>query len=182
MNKPHTHDAILVLQCQLGDSLAWDTLVAEWHPRMWRFVRGMLGDRSSAEDVLQNIWLRVVRSLILLRAPDKLSGWMYGIARAAVADRLREQYRSPVTHALMEAQDEDDGPQTIEIKDSLRMGLAQLHPGDREVVVLFYLEERSLDEVAEICDIPSGTVKSRLHRARRVIRETLKDEQHEHDQ
>ncbi len=181
MNDRKTQDSILVLECQLGDSRAWDQLVTQWHPQMWRFVWGMLGERLSAEDVLQNIWLRVVRSLILLRDPDKLSGWMYGIARAAVADRLREQYRSPVTHELLETFDEDDGPPAIEISDSLRVGLAQLHPGDREVVVLFYLEEKSLDEVAEICRIPSGTVKSRLHRARRVMHETLKDEQHEHD-
>jgi len=82
-------NAMLVLRCQLGDRAAWEELVRLCHPRLWRFVAGMLTDRASAEDVLQDVWLRVVRSLVRLRDPGKLSAWLYGIARAAIADRLR---------------------------------------------------------------------------------------------
>ncbi|MBC7968275.1 MAG: RNA polymerase sigma factor, partial [Fuerstia sp.] len=152
-----------------------------WHPRLWRFVAGMLTDRASAEDVLQDVWLRVVRSLVRLRDPEKLSAWLYGIARAAIADRLRGQYRRPPSDEVSEIPESDDGIHAVDVDDSLRAGLARLHPDDREVVVLYYLEERSVDEVAEISNIPPGTVKSRLHRARRVIRETLENESDDHE-
>lgn len=175
-------DTLMAIRCQLGDPLAWEELVRRWHPRLWRFVLGMLSDRTSAEDVLQNVWLRVIRSLVRLREPEKLSAWLYGIARSAITDRLREQYRHPPADEVSEVSDSDDSLKAVDVSDSLRAGLAQLHPADREVVVLFYFEERSLDEVAEISRIPSGTVKSRLHRARRVIREALEQESAEHDQ
>ena len=181
MDETGKQNAMLAVQCQLGDRPAWEELVRRWHPRLWRFVAGMLTDRASAEDVLQNVWLRVVRSLVRLREPEKLSAWLYGIARAAVADRLRDQYRRPPADAVGEIPDSDDGLDAVDVADSLRAGLARLHPADREVVVLYYLEERSLDEVAEISNIPSGTVKSRLHRARRVIRETLQNESDDHE-
>jgi RNA polymerase sigma factor (sigma-70 family) len=174
-------DAILAVRCQLADRQAWDELVRRWHPRLWRFVVGMLTDRASAEDVLQNVWLRVIRSLVRLRDPEKLSPWLYGIARAAIADRLREQYRRPTEGEVGEIPDSDSNLNAVDVADSLRAGLKLLHPADREVVVLYYLEERSLEEVAEISNIPPGTVKSRLHRARRVIRENLDKEGVDHE-
>ena len=181
MDESDEQNAMLALRCQLGDRAAWEELVRLWHPRLWRFVAGMLTDRASAEDVLQDVWLRVVRSLVRLRDPGKLSAWLYGIARAAIADRLRGQYRRPPADEVGEIPDSDGGLHDVDVADSLRAGLARLHPADREVVVLYYLEERALDEVAEISNIPPGTVKSRLHRARRVIRETLENESDDHE-
>lgn len=168
-------DSILVVRCQLGDRDAWDLLVRRWHPRLWRFVSGMLLDRPTAEDVNQNIWLRVTRSLVRLRHPESLSAWLYGVARAAIADRLREQYRHPSSDNVVELSEADTGFEMIDNRDLIRSGLAQLQPPDREVVLLYYLHGCSLDEVARCCDIPPGTVKSRLHRARRVLRQTLED-------
>ncbi|CAN5308592.1 sigma-70 family RNA polymerase sigma factor [soil metagenome] len=176
MNGPEKQDSLLAVRCQLGDAQAWEELIRRWQPRLWRFVLGMLTNRASAEDVLQNVWLRVVRSLARLREPERLGAWLYGIARAAVADRLREQYRHPPADEIEDIPDSDGGVDAVDLIDSLQAGLARLHPADREVVVLFYLEERSINEVAEISNIPPGTVKSRLHRARRVIRDSLEKE------
>ncbi len=169
-------DSILVLRCQLGDRMAWESLVHRWHPRLWRFIFGMLGDRPVAEDVLQNVWLRVVRSLVRLREPERLEAWMYQIARNVIADRFREQYRRPVHDEFVEEVCPDDGFSSIDLNDSLRSALTQLHPIDRETVVLYYLEEKTLDEVAGICGVPAGTVKSRLHRARRQLGEFMNNE------
>lgn len=136
----------------------------------------MLPDEAIAEDVLQIVWLKVVRSLARLREPERLSAWLYRIARLAVADQLREQYRRPLPDKLGEVPELDDGIELLDIADAIETGLSQLHPTDREVVVLYYLEQRPVCEVAEICGVPSGTVKSRLHRARCKIRETLINE------
>jgi RNA polymerase sigma-70 factor (ECF subfamily) len=170
------NDALLAIRCQLGESGAWEELVLGWHPRLWAFVSRMISDRGRAEDVLQTIWLRVVRSMGRLREPERLAPWLYGVARAAVADEFRTLYRAPPTEVLDETAQSDEPADRLAIIEAVEAGLSQLHPIDREAVVLHYLEELPLASVAEICGVPAGTIKSRLHRARRIMRETLCDE------
>jgi RNA polymerase sigma factor (sigma-70 family) len=170
-------DAILVVRCQLGDESAWRELVERWHPRLWQFVSRMLSDQTVAEDVLQTVWLRVVRSLIRLRDPDRLAAWIYRIARLAVADQLRHQYRQPQIEEIVDVTQVDHGITTFEVGEAIKHGIRELHVADREVVVLFYIEQLSIAEVAGICELPEGTVKSRLNRARTQLRHTLEDKE-----
>lgn len=174
-NQPSEIESIVV-RCQLGQSDAWEELVCMWHPKLWRFISRMLPDIESAEDTLQNVWLRVIRSLIRLREPKRLNAWIYQIARAAVADRLRKQYRQPPIESLVEPAMVDEGLEQFEQTELIANSLSSLHPADREVVVLYYLEDLSLGEVAEACGIPNGTVKSRLHRARTIMRKAIEKE------
>ena len=173
-------DAVLAIRCQLGEHDAWVELVARWHPRLWRFVRRMLTNQSTAEDVLQTIWLRIVRSMVQLEHPEALAAWLYRIARLAIADQLREQYRRPPAELLIDVESDDDAMQSLDVSDSVEKGLSHLHPTDREALVLYYFEQRSVKEVAEICGVPPGTIKSRLHRARTSIRKALiKEEEYD---
>jgi RNA polymerase sigma factor (sigma-70 family) len=167
-------DAVLALRCQLGDKAAWEILVRRWHPRLWRFISGMLSDRSTAEDVLQSVWLRVVRSLVQLREPERLGSWLYGIARRTIADRLRESYRIPPADSIVEIPDCDSGIELLSMIDEVETYLGRLHAVDREAIVLHYLEELPVAEVAVICGVPPGTIKSRLHRARQIIHKSLR--------
>ena len=173
-----SHDAEIVVRCQLGESDAWQELISRWHPRLTRFVHKMIPHRASAEDVLQVAWLRIVRSLVSLRDPAKFSAWSFRIARLAVIDHLRHQYRQPVeTKSEFEVEQQNVAPDHLEIHDLIQTGLEQLHASEREVIVLHYLEELSIAEVAEICSVATGTVKSRLHRARKVLRKALLDKE-----
>lgn len=174
-------DALLVVRCQLGERDAWRQLVERWHPRLWRFTAKMLSDKGVAEDVSQRIWLRIVRSLIQLKEPEKLAAWIYRIARFTIADQLRDQYRKPPEEELPDVDLVDHNVELVDTRDSIENWLTKLHPNDREAVVLHYLEQRPINEVAEICDVQPGTIKSRLHRARRAIRKTLSEER-EHEQ
>jgi RNA polymerase sigma factor (sigma-70 family) len=174
-------DAILVVRCQLGDESAWRALVEQWHPRLWRFVLRMLSDQTAAEDVLQTVWLRVVRSLIRLRDPDRLAAWIYRIARLAVADQLRHQYRQPLTVKIEDVTQVNLCLTAFQVGEEIEHGLRELHVADREVVVLFYLEQLSVAEVAGICELPEGTVKSRLNRARFQMRDTLEKKEPKHE-
>ena len=176
MNEKNLQDARLAIRCQLGDKEAWEELVERWNPRLWRFISGMVSDQATAEDVLQTVWMRVVRSMTRLREPERLPAWLYRIARLAVADRLRIQYRQPPTFQIEEVAELDEGIASVDIADAVESGLSHLHPTDREAVVLHYLEQRPISEVAEICGVPPGTIKSRLHRARCVVRDKLTNE------
>lgn len=177
MDESARRDALLAVRCQLGEAAAWDELVLRWHPRLWRFVSRMVPGRAAAEDVLQVVWLRAMRSLVRLREPTRLAAWLYGLARAAVADRLRGQYRRPPPAEFDGRPDADATSDAVDVADEVEAVLDRLHPADREVLVLHYLEERPVGEVARICDVPAGTVKSRLHRARRAARAALHDKE-----
>lgn len=177
MNDENLQDAALAVRCQLGEQDAWVALIDRWQPRLWRFVLRMLPNRVTAEDVLQTIWLRVIRSIVHLREPEAFAAWVYRIARLAIADQLREQYRHPPTEQFVDIADGDDGFEFVDIADSVESGLGRLHPTDREALVLYYFEQLPVGEVAEICGVPPGTIKSRLHRARTIIGKALKNEE-----
>ncbi len=171
-----THqDELLVVRCQLGDRAAFDELIERWHARLWRYARRITGSDQAADDVAQDVWLRVLRGIGRLRDGSKLRPWLFGIARRVLMDRLRERYAapsdSPIDVADLAAPEPTAlAPGDIEV---MEREIERLPVIDREVVVLFYLDELSLAEIAGIAGVPVGTVKSRLHRARRMLRQQL---------
>ncbi|WP_436760149.1 RNA polymerase sigma factor [Streptosporangium sp. V21-05] len=170
-------DELLVVRCRLGEREAFAELVRAWHDPVWNYVRGMLGP-SRADDVAQEVWVAVVRGLPRLREPGRFAPWLFTIARRAVADRLREEYARPEVPAEEERASADPGDladpaDALVDRADLLAGLSGLPVREREVLVLFYLQDLSLEDCAQICAVPVGTVKSRLSRARRMLRDRL---------
>ena len=171
-------DELLAIRCQLGEPDAFDELIRRWHGPLWKYVRRLVGDEEAAEETLQDAWLRVLRGIGRLRDASRLRAWLFGIARRAVMDRLRERYATPPTDPVDEM--ELAGPDDPRQVDDLETDLARLHEElqrlpivEREVLTLFYLQELTLGEVADVLDVPVGTVKSRLFRARRLLRHEM---------
>ncbi|MGH8638604.1 MAG: RNA polymerase sigma factor [Burkholderiales bacterium] len=163
------------MRCQLGEPAAFDTLIARWHEPLWRYARRVTGDASAADDLVQEVWLRVLRGIGELRDRGKLRSWVFGIARRVLMDRLRARYATP-EHVALEADDlasTDDSTDLTEALGLMQEELAELPLVEREVLVLFYLEELTLGELADVLEIPTGTIKSRLFRARRLLRDQL---------
>ncbi|MFG3441446.1 RNA polymerase sigma factor [Nonomuraea sp. NPDC047897] len=165
-------DELLVVRAQLGERAALAELVARWRVPVWTYARRML-DAERADDVTQEIWLAVVRGLPRLRDPGRFAPWLFTIARRSVADRLRGQYASE--HEALADGDAtvSDPVEAIVDRAELVSALSGLPLLEREILVLFYLEDLSVEDCAQICQVPSGTVKSRLNRARRLLREHL---------
>jgi RNA polymerase sigma-70 factor (ECF subfamily) len=136
----------------------------------------MLGS-SQADDVAQEVWLAVVRGLPRLKEPGRFAPWLFTIARRAVANRLREEYGRPEV-VVEEEQTTADPADALVDRAELLAGLSELPVREREILVLFYLEDLSLEDCAEICAVPVGTVKSRLSRARRMLRDHLMEKGH----
>lgn len=167
-------DELLAIRCQLGEPEAFDELVARWHAPLWAFLQRLTGDDDVAADTLQETWLAIVRGIPRLREPARIRPWLFGIARRAAMNRLRVQYRDAVDESV----DVTTLPADVEVgmKDELHImheELSRLPLLEREILGLFYLQELSLVQVAEVLVIPVGTVKSRLFRARRMLRELL---------
>lgn len=168
------NDELLVVRCRLGEREAFAELVRAWHDPVWNYVRRMLG-HSRADDVAQEVWVAVVRGLPHLKEPGRFVPWLFTIARRAVADRLREEYARPEIPMEEERASADpaDFADALVDRADLFAGLAELPVREREVLVLFYLQDLSLEDCAQVCAVPVGTVKSRLSRARRMLREQL---------
>ena len=169
------YDEWLVLRCQIGERDAFDDLIARWHPLLWRYAVRLTNDPDTAGDAVQDVWLRVVRSIGTLREAAKFRPWVFGIARRVLVDRLRARYAGPAFEAvdLAEIPEPDVDDNHAEDLSTLQAELADLPMLEREVLVLFYLQELSLNEIAEVAAVPVGTVKSRLFRARRLLRAQL---------
>jgi RNA polymerase sigma-70 factor (ECF subfamily) len=170
---------LLVLCAQDGDRQALSDLVDHWHLRLSRYALHMTGDVEASVEVMQEVWLAVVRSLRRLDDPARFGSWAYRIVGNKCNDWLRRRVRGRATvqplHADPLAKDCAQGEPSDDI-DRLREGLAQLDPAQRAVLSMFYLDEMSIQEIADACSVPLGTVKSRLFYARNHLKHILKRE------
>ncbi|MDT7843356.1 RNA polymerase sigma factor [Streptomyces justiciae] len=173
-------DGLLVVRCQLGEREAFRELVARWHPPLWRYVRAMVGSAYLADDLAQEAWVAVVRGLPRLRQPERFAPWLFTIARRTVTNHLRHTYKTPETaieDAATVVADDDLG--NVLTTMQIEAGLNALPPLEREVLILYHLEDLPLASCAQVLGVPAGTVKSRLHRARHLLRSYLAEKGHQ---
>ncbi len=169
-------DELLAIRCQLGEREAFDALIARWHEPIWRFLRRLTGSDDAAADLAQDTWLRVLRGIAALRDPASLRPWLFGIARRAAMDRLRRQYTQAVdADAVLDELPAPESDADLESElAALAGGMSALPLREREMLALFYLRELTIEQIAQLLAVPAGTVKSRLFRARQLLRNELK--------
>jgi RNA polymerase sigma factor (sigma-70 family) len=166
-------DELLAIRCQLGERDAFEALITRWHEPIWRYLRRLTNSDDAAADLAQDTWLKVLRGIANLREPASLRAWLFGIARRVAMDRLRRQYGLSVDPdaALEEIAAPDSDAELAADLAALESKLECLPLRERETLALFYLRELSIDEIAALLAIPAGTVKSRLFRARNLLRQ-----------
>lgn len=173
-------EELLVLRAREGSREAFEELARHWHERLWRHAFRLTDSRDAAWDVLQDSWLGVARGLHRLEDPRAFRRWAYTIVTRTAADHLRDRPRegtqpndrldetlSPAAADSEEAADRDEAVRV------LRGAIARLEAADRTLVSLRYLEGFELWEIASVLGLPEGTVKSRLHRVRKRLKELL---------
>jgi RNA polymerase sigma-70 factor (ECF subfamily) len=174
------YQELLTLRCRRGEHAALEELVRIWERRLLYFIRRLVDREQDAWDVLQQTWLRVLSGIAKLREPQSLGPWLYHVARHAAFDhgqvganyrRFLKEYQAAA--AGEEAPERED----FETAEQLHRGLVQLHVPHREVLTLFYLEDFSIDDIAQVLEVPPGTVKSRLHHAKKALRAVLGKEE-----
>ena len=174
-------DGPLILRLRDGDVDALGELYERYKTSIYRTALAITRDRGAAEDVLQESFLRLFTHAHRIRTDVPVQPWLYRVAvnlsytwvkkqrwqHEGVLDGVLEGLVASL-HLLPE-----QWVERREVQETIQQAVAQLPLSHRIVVVLFYLEELSLKEIAEILDIPEGTVKSRLHYARRFLKEAL---------
>jgi RNA polymerase sigma-70 factor (ECF subfamily) len=168
-------DQELVARAQKGDRRAFETLAISSHPRLHKVAHGILRDPALAEDVTQQALLDIWRHLASLRDPARFEGWSYRIlVNACHAEAKRTPRWLPDSELPLSREPRaGDAFGQVEDRDQLERGFSQLSVDHRAVLVLHYLLDMTQEQVAEILDVPTGTVASRLHRATRQMREAL---------
>lgn len=168
------YDELLVTLVQAGDRQATARLAARWQPRLARTARRLLLDDELAKGVVQDAWVSILRGLSSLREPSRFAPWAFGILRRRCADAIRKLQHD----RRIDIDDDAEVSANDEIEDgiSIRQALTLLPPGQRLAAQLFFVEGLSLDEIAEVQDVPLGTAKTRLFHARRKLKAVLSND------
>lgn len=165
---------------EMGDQrAAFDLIVPLYQDKVYRLSLAILGDHALAEDSAQEAFLRIWKGLAGFRAQSALSTWIYSIARntaltalqSASGHRTLSMEEPSIRNAAEGSRPESTAPARAGF-DVTAM-VAQLPPRQAQVIRLYYMQEKSYDEVALLLDIPVGTVKTLLHRARKELASAL---------
>ena len=167
-------ERLWVIQASAGDRDAFARLVELYQRPLVYYLRRFVLEPSAALDLHQEVWLDAFRGIAHLRAPEAFRVWIYQLARRKAA-RFFQQRLSGL--ADLDSADVSEIPlesaETPVDAEAVHHALGQIDPGAREVLTLHYLRDLSLEELAAVIEIPVGTVKSRLHHARRALRRVL---------
>ena len=171
---------LLVLRCKRGEKQAFDLLIRQWEGRLLYYVRRLVATEEDAWDVLQQTWIKAFRGIKTLDDPQRLPTWLYQIARRTAASHWRGHYRE-------QARLEDDADMAelaeaeegwhFEDAEQVHRALSRVSLAHREVLTLRFMDDLSLEQMAEVLAVPLGTVKSRLCYAKRALRAILEHEE-----
>ena len=170
------YDELLVLRCGTGDRAALAELIERWQPRLVGYATRLTGRRDVAADAVQETWLAMVREFPKLDDPARFGGLAFRILARRCADWGRGQGRRwRMARGLAETAAAESSSTAEQDSDAARVRekLDGLPTESRVVVALHYFYDLSVAEIAATLDIPGGTVKSRLHKARQRLRSAL---------
>ena len=188
-----SNDHDLVRAALGGSERAFRALVERYQRAVFSLVVRMLGNREDAEDVAQEAFVKAFTKLDTFDPSFKFSNWLFKIAHNTALDALRRRGAEPALTTLDDPEEgvgpaarladprssaPDESAEHAEFNRDVEAALATLRPEYRAVVVLRHMEGRAYEEIAEILELPLGTVKTFLFRARRELAARL--EQHRH--
>jgi RNA polymerase sigma-70 factor (ECF subfamily) len=183
-------EARLVARLRKRDEAAFNQFVRMYEQRVFALVLRMLGNRAEAQDLAQEVFITVFRSIESFRGDSRLGTWLYRVAINHCKNRIKYlDRRSTRAHDAIEDATEgdvadggaiggrparpDEAAEGSEMERAVRKALAGLDDEHRELIVLRDLEGLAYEEIVAITGLPDGTVKSRLHRARAALREAI---------
>ncbi len=175
-NRDQIYDELLILKCQAGEKAAFEELVERWEKRLWHYAYKVTGSDLAAWDIVQETWVGIIKGIRKLADAAVFPSWAFRILNNKCADWLRKCHlQSKLDSELSKgAQDEFDIKQDIDIKaELLPAAVMKLSPEQRVLLMLRYHEGFDIGDIAEILDVPEGTVKSRLHRTLNQLREMV---------
>lgn len=169
----------IIARARRGDADAFEQLVVAYREQVFRLALRMCGSEADADEVAQEAFLSAWKALPNFRGESQFSTWLYQLTTHAAIDLMRREKRQIAAADITEVSAADPAPspqqqaEQSEQREIVRDAILQLAPEQREVVVLRFMEELSYEEIGAVLKLPSGTVKSRLNRAKAQLKEIL---------
>jgi RNA polymerase sigma-70 factor (ECF subfamily) len=169
------YEQTLVLRSQIGDEAAFRELLELYGPHLLSFTRKMIESPQTVDDLTQEIWVAIYRGLPSLLEAGKFRPWAFRIAR----DRIYREYRrrkiivQPLNEDELEALPRNEETSVMMEAGELQQSLGLITPDQREVLVLRFFEEMSYEEIARVTGCTLGTVRSRIHYAKRALKNAV---------
>lgn len=193
VSMPEGYEEKLVERLKRRDEAAFNELITLYQGRIFRLVFRMLGDRAEAEDLAQEVFITVFKSIDGFRGDSKFSTWLYRVATNHSKNRIKYLQRrahgkkkefdeiaenDAVLSATMNPNAPMDRPdhlvEAYQKEEILKAAIAALDEDHRALIVLRDIENLTYDQIQDITGLAEGTVKSRLHRARQTLRDKVK--------
>ncbi|MDI6782984.1 MAG: sigma-70 family RNA polymerase sigma factor [bacterium] len=179
----------LVRQAKQGNITAFEQLFNRYQKRIYTYIVRMIQNSEDSAELTQDTFIRAYHSLKTLKAEEAFNSWLHRIAINLVRDKLRKF--EPIIESIDKPDVDDNGtefkfdipdwsanPRKVtlqqELQKKIQTAIASLPKQQREVVILYHIEGLDISEISHILEIPSGTIKSRLARARDILRVKLK--------
>lgn len=180
-----SNDAQLVRRCIAGDEAAWEQIVAGYSRRVYSLAYRFTGSHEAAEDLAQEVFMRVYRTLDQYDAQaGMLSNWLMRVARNLIIDDWRKRARTPTEtgddltdheyHLRSEIESPQGAVERRELGSQIETAIQKLSPELRMCIILRDVEELSYQEIVDLLKIPEGTVKSRINRGRIELAKILR--------
>ena len=173
------NEILLISRARGGDREAFGALVEQYRDNVYRLAYRMCGYAYDADEAAQEAFVAAWRALPNFRGDAKFSTWLYRLTTNAAIDVMRREKRHQTVGdgEMMELADDADSPQETvertEQQEAVQKALSTLSEEYREVLLLRYMEELDYAEIAEVLQLPSGTVKSRINRAKAALKAAL---------
>ncbi len=177
-------EAELILRCQQGDQVALKEIFERYHPKVYRIAYGVLRQREDALDVVQEVFIKLYRSIKEFKGKSAFYTYLYRLAMNTAIDHSRKLKRSSLVsldhqEGFQPADRKEKRPDHLtaqkEMEEKVRWAIDQLPQDQRATLIYREIEELSYQEIAEVMGCSIGTVMSRLHYGRKKLQELLKD-------
>jgi RNA polymerase sigma-70 factor, ECF subfamily len=172
------YDRLLVLRCQTGEETAFGEVVDRFGPRLRYYLGRMVERPEQVDDILQEVWLAVFRTVAKLREPAAFPAWLYRIAHNKASFEVRSRRRERLVEEPGFAEYSEKEDFSADDVEQIHVALAKLDREYREVLILRFLEEMSYEEIARVAGCPVGTVSSRVHYAKCALRREIERMNH----
>jgi RNA polymerase sigma-70 factor (ECF subfamily) len=170
----------MALRCQSDEPGAFEDLIAVMERPLLYYATSLTGNPDSALDVLQEVWIKAFRGIRKLKDPGSLRSWLYAITHGIAVDRIRKSYSREQAEKIHYEDFVEAEEPTFADEDAaaIHQALSLIGLKHREVLVLHFLEDLSMAEIAEVVGCSEGTVKSRIHYAKLAMKEILRRRGH----
>jgi RNA polymerase sigma factor (sigma-70 family) len=175
-SRDQIYNELLVIKSQQGDRQAFNELVERWQKRLWNYAYRVTGSESAAWDIVQESWHGMIKGIKKLDDAAVFGRWAFRIVNNKCVDwlrRQRQQYKLD-DELIKNSRDESDEKQNSNDKSEILLdAVGKLSPERRTLLMLRYQQGFDIEQIAQIINVPAGTVKSRLHRTLDQLKEII---------